>query len=829
MIKGPWRCLYVAALVLCLLASQVAGSGATRPDGHHEQKGGRTDMSDDAPIPLPSTGSEGLVALEWPEVLELASRFADTAMGPDAIRHLTWIGNRDTLMYEQTLLAEILAWSADYPISLVGAGPIGPMARDAAKGQVLRGDEFVVIATTLKKASELARNLPGELCPAWAERVSRWTIALPLITMIDKTFTADGEVKDDASPRLRELRRQRRVALGEIDRVLQELLRSEKWAPYLQDTVVTVRFGRRVVPIKHAFRNSVSGIVHDQSASGQTVFVEPLRIVERQNLVVTLEREERDEIERILAALSQEVGHHDADLIWIHDEITRLDRVLAIARYGVSTKAVIPIVETAQVLRLFKARHPLLAHSVPLSLELGADRRILIVTGPNTGGKTVTLKTVGLMVTMGMAGMMIPAGEGSTIPYTTRVFVDIGDEQSLEQNLSTFSSHVRRLLPMLDQTDSRTLCLIDELGAGTDPEEGAALAEAILERLSSRHTLVIATTHYSRLKLLGFERPEIVNAHVAFDLSTLEPTYQLVVGQPGSSHALNIAVRLGLDKTLAEHARSLMRVEGLALNEALSTVNGLEAELRLAREALDQERVQWEQERRQWHIEVARFEQQQQRERTGVRDFWQRELALMKTEMDRLMQEVRQQEGVERARAIENLRQHWRQQGDLPKPLKMKKSAVPSTKPSDVGDWVRIQGFTDLGQVVQVEGSMALIEVGSLRIRLALDELEAADAKPVEKPRRVRSTAESRRDGSIEVDVRGMNAEDAWETVDRFVDSAVLTGWPQVRIIHGKGTGVLRRVIGERLLQDPRVVSHRLGQAGEGGDGVTVAWLEEEP
>lgn len=786
-------------------------------------------MDDHVPMPPASTGREGLLALEWSQVLALASRFADTVMGQDAISHLTWIDNRDTLIYEQTILAEILAWSADSPISLVGAGPIGPMARNAAKGLMLRAEEFVVIATTLKKALEVARNLPSTLCPAWTERVSRWTIALPLITMIDKTFTSDGEVKDDASPRLRELRRQRRRVLGEIDRILQGLLRSEKWAPYLQDAVVTVRFGRRVVPIKQAFRNSVSGIVHDQSASGQTVFVEPLSIVESQNLVVTLEREEQDEIERILIALSQAVGDQEADLVWLHDELTRLDRVLALARYGVATRGVIPIVEPAQVLRLFKARHPLLANPVPLTLELGTDRRILIVTGPNTGGKTVTLKTIGLMVAMGMAGMMIPASDGSTIPYTTRVFVDIGDEQSLEQNLSTFSSHVRRLLPMLDQTDNRTLCLIDELGAGTDPEEGAALAEAILERLSSRHTLVVATTHYSRLKLLGFERPEIVNAHVSFDLTTLEPTYQLVVGQPGSSQALNIAVRLGLDHDLAEHARSLMRVEGLALNEALFTVNGLEAELRLAREALDQERVQWEQERRQWQAEMDRFEQQQQRDRTGARDLWQRELHAMKAEMDRLLQEVRLQEGVERARAIENLRQHWRQQGDLPKPLKMKKTGTPPTRPIGVGDWVRIQGFTDLGQVAQAEGSMALIEIGSLRIRLPLGELEAASPKPAEKPRRVRSSPESRRGGSIEVDVRGMNGEDAWETVDRFVDSAVLSGWPQVRVIHGKGTGVLRRVIGERLLQDPRVVSHRLGQSGEGGDGVTVVWLEEEP
>ncbi len=785
-------------------------------------------MSDGSPNLLLNLGVEGLSAIEWPSVLASASRFADTSMGRDAIRQLPWIDHWDTLVYEQSLLREMLDWSAQYPISLVGAGPIGPMALRAVKGQMLSPEEFVRLSTTLKKAREVARGIPAEGCLGWAERIGRWVIPLPLITMIDNTFTPDGEVKDDASPALRVLRRKRRATLSEIDAILQGLLRSATWAPYLQDSVVTMRFGRRVVPIKHAFRNSVAGIVHDQSASGQTVFVEPLSIVERQNMVVTLEREEQDEIDRILTALSREVGAQDADLLWLHDELTRLDRVLAIARYGVETGSVVPIVQDAQVLRLIQGRHPLLANPVPFTMELGDVQRILIVSGPNTGGKTVTLKTVGLMVAMGMAGMMIPAADGSTIPYTTRLFVDIGDEQSLEQNLSTFSSHVRRLLPMLDAADSRTLCLIDELGAGTDPEEGAALAEAILERLSARQALVVATTHYSRLKLLGFEKPEVVNAHVAFDLATLEPTYQLVVGQPGSSQALNIAQRLGLEKVLADRARSLMRVEGVALNEAIEAVNRLEGELRSAREALDHERVQWEQDRRRWQQEVERFEQQQQRDRTGAREMWQRELGVLKAEMDRLMQEVRRQEGVERARAIEDLRQHWRQQGELPKPLKSRGRAV-APKSTRAGDWVRIQGFTDLGQVMQVEGSMALIAVGSLRIRLPLAELEAASPKPMEKPRRMRSSVESRREGSIEVDVRGLNAEDAWDIVDRFIDSAVLTGWPQVRVIHGKGTGVLRRVVGERLRQDPRVVSHRLGQSGEGGDGVTVVWLEEEP
>lgn len=778
------------------------------------------------PVGANPVNQETLATLQWDLVLAKASALADTPMGHDAIKHMPWITDPKILHYEQRLLEEMLQWTARQPLTLRGVGPVGPIADRAHKGHMLSAEDLLVVSSTVNRASEVMETVPSQYCGTWQERISRWVVPLELVPAIESVLTPEGDVKDDASPVLRQLRRKRRLVLAEIDATLQQLLHAPNWAPYLQEAVVTVRFGRRVVPVKYMFRNAVPGIVHDQSASGQSVFVEPLIIVERQNSVVTLEHEEQEEVERILRELSGRVGQYHEDLTYLHGEMERLDKVLGVTRYGTATNSVIPTVDGDQLI-LVGARHPLLSNPVPLGLQLGEDRRILVITGPNTGGKTVALKTAGLMVALAMSGMMVLAQEGTRIPFITTLFADIGDEQSLEQNLSTFASHIRRLVPMVSSADEATLCLIDELGAGTDPEEGSALAESILETLSQHRALVMATTHYNRLKLLGFRDRGVVNAHVAFNTETLQPTYHLVMGQPGSSHALKIAERLGMPEMIVQRARGLMSEEGLALSEAIASVNQLDADLRQTQKALSQERRQWDLERKQWQEEQGKILERLDQDRKRLRDIWGRELEGIKAEMDRLMADVRRAEGQERARAIENLRSTWRQRGDMPQPLRAKmKSAGPT--PTATGDWVRIQGFSDLGHILQIEGPTALIEVGSLRIRLPLAELEKATQPPVLKPRRVPKAPQPAAQ-HLEIDVRGQSGEEAWDVVDRFLDNAVLAGWPRIRVIHGKGTGTLRRILGERLKQDPRVVSTRLGAAGEGGDGVTIAWLEEEP
>ncbi|MCL4351055.1 MAG: endonuclease MutS2, partial [Firmicutes bacterium] len=375
-----------------------------------------------------------LTALEWDSVLYLASSQADTVMGHEAVKQLAWAENPEVLHQQQILLQEVLQWIAWQPLTLRGAGPVGTVAEQARKGHVLTPDELWMVADTLLRAYEVVTTIPEPQCPVWRERVTHWVVPRELATVIRAILTPEGEVRDDASPALRDIRRKRRATLGEIDTTLHQLLRSPRWAPYLQEPVVTVRFGRRVVPVKYMFRNSVSGIVHDQSASGQTVFVEPLSIVERQNAVVSLERDEQEEIERILQDLSQRVGSFNNDLAFLQQELTDLDRVLALARYGTAHEGVIPHVGGENLI-LVDSRHPLLDNPVPLSLRLDAEKRILVITGPNTGGKTVALKTAGLMVAFALSGMMVPAREGTRIPFITGILADIGDEQSLEQNL----------------------------------------------------------------------------------------------------------------------------------------------------------------------------------------------------------------------------------------------------------------------------------------------------------------------------------------------------------------------------------------------------------
>ncbi len=760
-------------------------------------------------------------------MLDLASSQADTVMGHEAVKRLSWAENSEVLHQQQILLQEVLQWIARQPLTLTGAGPIGTVAEQAHKGHVLTPEELWMAADTLLRAQEVVTTIPSAQCPVWSERVTDWMVPSELATVIREILTPEGEVRDDASPTLRDIRRKRRATLGEIDTTLHHLLRSPSWAPYLQEPVVTVRFGRRVVPIKYMFRNTVSGIVHDQSASGQTVFVEPLSIVERQNAVVTLERDEQEEVERILQDLSQRVGSFNSDLAYLQRELTDLDRVLALARYGTAQGSVIPHVGGENLI-LVDSRHPLLDNPVPISLRLEAEKRILVITGPNTGGKTVALKTAGLMVACAMSGMMVPAREGTRIPFVTRILADIGDEQSLEQNLSTFSSHVRRLVPMVEWADARTLCLIDELGVGTDPEEGAALAESILERLIQRQAYVMATTHYNRLKLLGFHDPVVVNAHVSFDSETLVPTYHVVMGQPGSSHAFSIAERLGMPRAIVERGRELMAAESLALTDAIAAVNQLDQDLRESRRQFEMDRRQWELVKAQKDLEQSKLQDRLEQDRRRLRQTWTTALEQTKVEIDRLMGEVRRTEGQERARAIEQLRSTWREQGTLPEPLKTVPKAT-GPRPTAVDDWVKIRGFSDLGHILEIEGPTALIEVGSLRIRLPLNELERVPQPKPTVPRRPTAKPIGSPGGHIEVDVRGMSADDAWEVVDRFLDNAVLSGWPMIRIIHGKGTGTLRRVLGERLRQDSRVVSLRLGAQGEGGDGVTVVWLDDEP
>lgn len=750
-------------------------------------------------------------------------------MGRQALADLVPRSESQWLSEEQAAVRECLAWLGAGLPSAQGAFGLSAILDRAAKEGTLSAAEFLVIRRTVEVYRVLGELADPEQFPLIAAHVRTMPWPRSLAESIDATFDPDGLVRDRASPQLADLRRQIRQLEREIDDVFERILHGAEWSRYLQDGVITVRYGRRVLPVKHEFRNSVPGIVHDVSGSGQTVFVEPLAVVERQNRLTTLRQDEAREIERILTLLTHVVRQaHDA-LSAIHRHLRWMDWHCAVSRYGLSIGGILPDLG-GERLALVDARHPLLAQPVPISLYLSADRPALIITGPNTGGKTVAIKTAGVLVLMALAGLMVPAQVGTTIPIYQAIMADIGDEQSLEQNLSTFSGHLMRLVPMLRDAASGTLCLIDEIGAGTDPEEGAALAEVIVRHLVERRAHLIASTHYSRLKLLALSDPRIENASVEFDRESLTPTYHLMMGSPGSSHAFYIARRLGFPPELVDQAESLLDPAAISLADAIASVHEMDRRLREELAALGQREEELR--RRQTELEERerRGAEKLEREREKALKAWRREQEELTEKFNQALHAFKEAEGRDRARAVEALRDQYR--GIAKVPTHLKKRPKPGSPPSSVGDRVRVAGFPDVGVVTALTGRTATVEIGSLRLKLVLDDLEmVADAPSRPQPRRLGTTSDLAREKSqslgLEVDLRGMTQAEALEALDKYLDDAVLASAPFVRIIHGKGTGALRRAVLGHLKGDPRVVRYRLGEAGEGGDGVTVAMLED--
>ncbi len=767
--------------------------------------------------------------VQFPEVLKNIAAAADTPMGKKRIVHAQYIRDLANLHERHDALREILRIMGDSEnshLSLNGAVEIQEETKRAAKGAMLSPEVLLSIGVTLNAA---------ELAKGWADPEEHPLVSGRLNMMPQLGFVAqsifrivdyDGSIRDNASPALSHIRRTIHQAESEIDRLLDGILHSSHWAEYIQDAVVTIRFGRRVIPVKSMFRNQVPGIVHDRSSSGQTVFVEPMPVVQKQNQLTELHREEEEEIRRLLAELSHTVGAYVSECRTIEETLGWLDDLLGAARYGQQTQSILPLVGGTD-LRLRDARHPLIADPVPLELSLEGDRHILIITGPNTGGKTVALRTTGIIVSLALTGMMVPCREGTLIPLFDRIWVDIGDEQSIEQNLSTFSSHMARLIPMMEFADRGTLCLIDEVGAGTDPDEGSALAESMIYQLRQQGAYAVVTTHYSRLKLLGFRLPDVENAQVAFDRETLTPTYHLIMGQPGSSHALYIAQRLGMPAHVVDQARALMDEEGTSLADVIEQANHLQMELREAKQQVSDQQQNLRQKIQDLDIERRRLLEHSERDKARMREQWHKQLEELHEEMMGAIEDVRTQQGPDQGRAVEALREIWRRRGILPKEL-----APPQHHPTQLvhqGDYVHVRDFEGLGHVLDISGKTALVEVGALRVKLSLDDLERAQAPAHAAKGRTKGSmmAVKAQQISIECDVRGMTVDEMTEVVDKYLDDAVLAGAFQVRIIHGKGTGALRKATLQMLKNDSRVSRYRLGERGEGGDGVTVVNLGE--
>jgi DNA mismatch repair protein MutS2 len=657
---------------------------------------------------------------------------------------------------------------------------------------------------------------------------------------IASVAVSEEEVADGASPQLSAIRRRIRAASARARDQLDRMIRSPAYQKFLQDPIVTMRSGRFVVPVKAECRGDVPGLVHDTSASGATVFVEPMGVVEANNEVRVLLSQEKAEIERILAELSQEVGGFADGILESVDAAVGLNVIFAKGELAYRMKAVMPAVNDRGKLVLRGARHPLIDPQkvVPMDIELGNSFDTLVITGPNTGGKTVTLKTIGLLTLMAMCGLMIPAGDGSEISVFDKVLADIGDEQSIEQSLSTFSAHMTNIIRMIGEADGRSLVLLDELGAGTDPVEGAALATAILEALREKGAKIAATTHYAELKVYALQTDGVENGCCEFDVATLRPTYRLLIGVPGRSNAFAVSRRLGLPAAIVERAGELVSGENQRFEDVVQSLEDSRQKLEAERRAAQEKRAQAEEDSRAAEESRKKLEQAAGQEMEKARRQAAQIVARTRAQADALLNELeelkRRKNGALTAEQKAKLKAGIRAMENASDPVSEKESGpYVLPRPLRAGDEVVIADLGTTATVLEAPGKdekKVLVQAGILKTRIPLLNLRLAEGGAKKhKPRRggtrnVPSRAQA--PVATEVDVRGQDSEEAVMNVDSAIDAAVLSGIPQLTIIHGKGTGVLRKVIQQHLRRHPSVRSFRLGVFGEGESGVTIVEMK---
>ena len=718
------------------------------------------------------------------------------------------------------------------------------MLRRASAGAVLSMGELLSIAEVLRCIRSLTE---------WKKRCEGISTTLdylfeslvPNKKLEEKIFTSilsEDEMDDNASPELAELRRKIKGAGMRVREQLEGMVRSQTYQKYLQEAIVTLRDGRFVLPVRVEYRNEVKGLVHDTSSSGATLFIEPMAVVEANNEIRVLQTKEKAEIERILVQLSAECAEYADATCGSYDCLIDIDLYFSKARLADRMRASRPNLSANGVIELKKARHPLIDRDkvVPTDIRLGQQFDTLVVTGPNTGGKTVTLKTIGLFTLMAMCGLLLPCADGSTIGLYDKVLADIGDEQSIEQSLSTFSSHMTNIIAILQVADEHTLVLLDELGAGTDPVEGAALAISVLDHLRWAKCRVAATTHYAELKVYALETRQVENACCEFDVETLRPTYKLLIGVPGRSNAFAISQRLGLDGSIIDRARVMVSSENTRFEDVVS---GLEQ----TRQQLEKEKELAQ--RQRWDAETANAEIQNHKKKLELEK--EKELERARREARNIVERVR----YEAQQLIDELTELKKQKDNEAfsrmaaeakaqfnsKVSKLQATADPVITKKDenyvlpralkVGDTVLLMDVDQEGTVVRLpdKDGMVAVEAGILKTKTPLANLKLVEGKRkhTEQPtarRNVKSTVQIQ--AKTEVDLRGMNLEEALMELDRFIDECVLLHLEVISIIHGKGTGVLRKGVQAHLKTHPNIESYRLGVYGEGESGVTIATLK---
>jgi len=791
-----------------------------------------------------------LLTLEFHKILEQIAQFASFSAGAELARELRPSVDLEEARSWQRETAEVVEMlREELTYNLRGARDVRAVALNAQRGVIIEASILLDIRYTLKRGTILKRNmnkLKGQF-PLIAEITEEIEECQALQDAIETSIDDNAEIKDTASARLAIIRRDMKISHERLMSKLNSMVHSRNNQTLLQEPIVTMRSGRYVIPLKAEHKGKIKGVVHDSSSSGATIFIEPLDTVELNNKWRELQIEEEKEIRRILAELTQLVANDSENVVRTVEVLAYLDFTLAKAQYAHQIRAIQPaLIAFAQrgtknagqtghpgsKIAYRGARHPLLMDSVvPIDVEFDDSTWILVVTGPNTGGKTVALKTVGLLSLMAQAGLHVPADEARMTVFEG-IFADIGDEQSIEQSLSTFSSHMTNIISILDQCDERSLVILDEVGAGTDPAEGSALARALLNRLREGRVTTMVSTHHPELKIYAVETPGVRNASVEFDLETLAPTYRLIVGLPGRSNALAIASRLGLSQTIIDDARAFVATEDLIADDLLDEIQRTRQEIATQREESTSMRDEIQEKRDQLQARLENIEDERRDVLREARRHAEQEMEEFRKEIKSLRKDMRQAAmPLEKIQALQEAAEKIAERVFEPLDDGEVEQLEDVEWNPKLGDTVFLDTLNSEGEIVEMDEREATVQVGNMRVRAKYGDMrkrnrserrEAERKRSKERKPATRTEIPRAESPGLEIDLRGQRVEEALENLDRYIDAAYLAGLPFGRIIHGKGTGKLRQAVRDYVNHHALISKVTAAAPAEGGSGVTV-------
>lgn len=781
-----------------------------------------------------------LKKLEYNKILKMASEYAVSEIAAQKIEELHPYSNEKSVRRALDQLDEVCRFLSNTAKNPVDAFKnVKPYIEKTKIGGVLRPLELLDILGVCKAAVN-AKNciLDSKIIdslPFLQDTAVNIYKCSSVIDEIRNSILPEGEVADGASSQLREIRRQLRLRNKNVRDILDRIIRSTEIREYLQEAVVTERNGRYCIPVKSEYRSRIQGIIHDQSSTGSTVFIEPAGVVEAENEIRRLEAEEKHEVERILAELSADIKAAAPDISDNQDTLVMLDILFAKAGFANAFDCTKPDICSKLCINIVKGRHPLIPRErcVPIDVSIGESFKTLIITGPNTGGKTVSLKTVGLFILLCQTGFFLPASH-VTMGIFTDVLCDIGDEQAIEQNLSTFSSHMTNIIYILKNVKSGSMILFDELCTGTDPVEGSALARAILSDLAGKDVLTFATTHYSELKTFAFETDGMENASMEFDIETLMPTYRLVVGIPGKSNALEISKKLGLPESVTEYAQSTMDKDELNVNRLLADIEHNKLVAQKEKQEAEAIRQQAEDMKRRYEEKLEQIAEKRRVETEKAKEKAARIIEEAQEEARQIIKELRfNADGLQSKDKNQLIETSKKRLADMKKEYETsnpdkKKSAVLTMADIRPGMSVFVNHLGTTATVLEAAGeNEVLLQVGILKMKTSIDDLEPAEStQKIKVPQERKKIDIKASSVSSTVDLRGLTVEDAYIETDRFIDNALLAGLKEVTLLHGKGTGALRTALHEYLKKHPHCEKFRLGQYGEGDAGVTIVTLK---